>query len=272
LAADVTEAGTSAPAAAAPKPPKPAKLRPYRHRFVVVYVALAAVLGGAVAGLVLALGGVSVGTSGPAWSPWKPSASGDEAKAKEIAEHIGRTYRLPNGDQLLDVIAKRPSFSNATTTIPVKYVVVHGVAGKSDEQTELSADKSQMFSLCGLGDSCAIATGTPTVARGRLVRREALELALYTFKYVGDIRYVIALMPPRRGTVPTYALYFNRSDFDQELSKPLSTTLAPKTPGVSTISPHELVTIDRLTEPHMFKFSVSPSQQGDLILVLSPAV
>ena len=271
MAADVTDAGTTAPAAAS-KQHKPTKLRPYRHRFVVVYLALAAALGGAIAGVILALGGVSVGKGTPNWSLWKPTASSDEAKAKEIAEHIGREYRLPNGDQLLDVIAKRPSFSNATTTIPVKYVVVHGVAGKSDQQTELSADRSQMFSLCGLGDSCAIATGTPTVARGRLVRREALELALYTFKYVGDIRYVIALMPPRKGTIPTYALFFNRNDFEPELSRPLRATLQPKTPGVSTIPPRELVTIDRLTEPHMFKFSVSPSQQGDLILVLSPAV
>ena len=53
-----------------------------------------------------------------------------------------------------------------------------------------------MYSLCGLGASCSIATGTPSVERGELVRREILELALYTFKYVGGIENVIAFMPP----------------------------------------------------------------------------
>ena len=32
-----------------------------------------------------------------------------------------------------------------------------------------------MYTLCGLGARCAIATGTPSVSRGRLIRREALE-------------------------------------------------------------------------------------------------
>ena len=60
-----------------------------------------------------------------------------------------------------------------------------------------------MFSLCGLGQSCAIATGKASVERGTLVRREILELALYTFKYVGGVNHVIAFMPPARGKQPT---------------------------------------------------------------------
>ena len=50
--------------------------------------------------------------------------------------------------------------------------------------------------LCGLGSECSIATGTRDRARERLVRREALELALYTFKYVPSVNAVIAYMPP----------------------------------------------------------------------------
>lgn len=272
MAADVSDAAAARPAPAARSHGSGGR-RPYRLRFALIYATLAGVLGAAIAGVVL-LAGSGSGTSagGAAWSGWKPQAGGLEARAKEIAEHVGRTYRLPNGDQLLDVLAKRPSFSGATQTIPVHFVAIHGIKGKADEITEITPDNSQMFSLCGLGDSCAIATGQPTVARGRLVRREALELSLYTFKYVAGVDHVIALIPPRRGQSPTYALYFNKSDLQPELSHPLRTTLLGPPPQPNAISTAEAATIDRLTEPHMYKFSIQPSQQGDLILVLAPAV
>ena len=79
-----------------------------------------------------------------------------------------------------------------------------------------------MYSLCGLGPSCAIATGTASVARGRLVRREILELALYTFKYVPGMQSVIAFMPPKTGSQPQYVVYLQKSDLSQELKLPLA--------------------------------------------------
>lgn len=274
MATDVTDVGR-APATRAPKAPKQRRIRPYRGRFVVVYAALVLVVGAAVAGIVLALGGGGGGTArahaSPRWSAWEPTVSGAEARAKEIAEHVGRAYRLPNGDQLLDVLAKRPSFSGATQTIPVHYVAIHGVKGKADQITAITPDNSEMFSLCGLGNNCAIATGQPTVARGRLVRREALELSLYTFKYVSGVDHVITLIPPRQGQTPTYAVYFDKTDLQQQLSEPLQRTLRGGPPAQpDAIPPAQAAEIDRLTVPHMYRFSIQPSQQGDLILVLAP--
>ena len=71
-----------------------------------------------------------------------------------------------------------------------------------------------MYSLCGLGTSCSIATGKASVERGELVRREILELALYTFKYVGGVKNVIAFMPPRPGDSPKYVVYLQKSDVE----------------------------------------------------------
>src|SRR5581483_10408740 len=51
----------------------------------------------------------------------------------------------------------------------------------------------------GRGSHCSIASGEATPTRGRLVRREALEVALYTFKFAPSIDSVAAFMPPAPG-------------------------------------------------------------------------
>ena len=63
---------------------------------------------------------------------------------------------------------------------------------------QLEPGKTEMYSFCGLGAHCSIATGKPSQTRGQLVRREALETALYTFKYMPVIDSVIVFMPPRK--------------------------------------------------------------------------
>jgi hypothetical protein len=127
-----------------------------------------------------------------------------------------------------------------------------------------------MYSLCGLGASCAIATGKASVARGTLVRREILELALYTFKYVGGVSHVIAFMPPKAGAAPTVATYLQNSDVSQELKLPLAQTLSPKAPLASTLGVREQQTIGATTNARIYNFSLSQAQTGDAILVLAP--
>src|SRR5207237_467980 len=83
---------------------------------------------------------------------------------------------------------------------------------------------------CGLGTSCSITSGAPTVARGTLVRREIFELALYTFKYVGGIKHVIAFMPPPSGQSAQYLVYLQKSDLAPYLKAPLAQTLGSHVP------------------------------------------
>jgi hypothetical protein len=46
--------------------------------------------------------------------------------------------------------------------------------------------------------------------------------------------------------------------------------LTPNVPGASTIPVGELQAIDSLLVPHTFKYSLTPAQTGDAILVLTP--
>jgi hypothetical protein len=264
VAADLTEAQPAAPA----DPPAGARprRRAYALRFLLMYVLLAAALGAGIAGVVL-LAGSDSKSSDAGWSAWQPTKNGS-ARVGQIAQQVSKAYRLSGGGQLLDVVAKPP----AVQDVAIKAVAVRNANGNADEVSLLDSSNSLMFVLCGGGPACSIAKGTASVERGRLVRREALELALYTFKYVGSVKYIVAFMPPKKGSQATYVVYFHRSDFDRQLKHPLVHTLSPKTPKQDTIAPRETATIDKLTEPHMFKFSLQQAQQGDAILVLDPAV
>ena len=271
MATDVTSDATPAPrpqqASAAAPDPAP-RVRPHRRRFVFIYAVLAASLGAAIAGVVI-FAGRAISPATP-WSSWKPSGGGQGA-AKQIAEHVAGAYHLPSGQQLVAVIAKPPSVSPASNqTIPIHYIAVRGSKGEVDDVISVSSGDSVMYSLCGLGASCAIEQGKPSVERGTLVRREILELALYTFKYVGGIKNVIAFMPPTPGSQPKYVVYLQKGDVAQQLKLPLIRTLERKTPLPTTIPAREVHTIDAVTEPHVYQFSLSQAQQGDAILVLAP--
>jgi len=260
--ADVPSSPTQAPRE---QPSRPTRL--YRRRFFVVYVVLAAALGATAAGVVLALN-ESLGTH-TVWATWQPSDGGTTG-AKQIAAHVSKEYHLATGAQLVDVIAKPPSVSPADQQIPIHYLAVRGKKAKGDEVIPVNGDDTVQYSLCGLGDNCAIAIGKPSVQRGTLVRREILELALYTFKYMGGIKNVIAFMPPTPGSAPKYVVFLQRDALDDQLRTPLTKTLSSKTPLPSTISRNEQQTIDATTESRVYSFSLSQAQQGDAILVLAP--
>ena len=271
MAADVTSiANEVAPAVPEHSPRTPRlQLGPHRRRFFVIYGILAVVLGVAVTGLVV-FAGKSINPA-PRWSAWKPHGGGLGA-AKEIADEVSKSYRLPNGNQLVDVIAGAPQVSaSSTVTIPIHYLAVHGTQGRNDQIFSISSSDSVMYSLCGLGASCSIATGKASPQRGRLVRREILELALYTFKYAGGIKNVVAFLPPVPGSQPKYVVYLQKSDLSAELHKPLVQTLAAKTPLATTISAGDVHAVDSVTIPRVYNVvRLSQTQQGDAVLELQP--
>lgn len=267
-AAELGAVGPAGPVAAPPvvEPPAVKARSPHRHRFLLVYGFLGGVLAVALVAIALYAGkSISPGT---AWSAWHPNAGG-LGGAQQIAAHVARDYRLPGGDQLVDVIAKAPSVSPGNQQIPIHYLAVKE-AKVGDVTLPISPADSVMYSLCGLGQSCSIASGKPSVQRGTLVRREILELALYTFKYEGGVQNVIAFMPPVPGAQPQYVVYLTRQDLAAQLKSPLTQTLAAKVPLPSTIPAREVHTIDATTESRVYKFGLSQTQLGDAVLVLSP--
>jgi hypothetical protein len=268
MADDLTLPETSMEPAVVPAAPTATVSGPHRPRFAFVYGLLGAALAVAIA-LVVVYAGRAV-TPAAKWSAWKPSGGGLGA-AKQIADNVGSKYRLSNGDQLVDVIAKAPSVSpQGDAAIPIHYIAVRGTGGRGDVDLAISSSNSVMYSLCGLGTACSIATGKASVARGTLVRREILELALYTFKYVGGINSVIAYMPPTPGSQPQYIVFLQKSDLSAELAHPLADTLGAKVPHAAKIPAHEVHAIDAFTGTRVYKFGYSQAQNGDAILVLSP--
>lgn len=240
---------------------------PHRFRFLAVYGVLGVALGGAAAALAIGLA-THGAFGGGDWSAWRPTGGGLGA-AQQIAEHVGAEYRLPNRDQLVDVIAKAPSVSVGSTTYDVGYVAVRGTNGAADQIASISGSNSVMYTLCGLGVSCTIATGRPSVARGRLVLREILELALYTFHYDQGIDSVIALMPPRSDTAAPTLVYLLRSDLGPELGRPLDRTLSAQAPEPSTMSAREAQIVEAATAPRSYSFNLTRAQDGNAILILS---
>jgi hypothetical protein len=238
----------------------------HRFRFGLLYGVLAAVLGVAIAGV--ALYATDTISPGAAWSSWKPGGGG-LGRAQQIAAHVAKEYHLPSGGQLVEVFAKPPSVSPADQSIPLHWVVVSRAKGNEDP-ISIDSGNTIQYSLCGLGSSCAIEKGTPSVQRGTLVRREILELALYTFKYMDGIKNVIAFMPPTPGSQPKYVIFLQKSELDGYLHQPLQTTLNQKTPLPNQITRTEQQTIDATTESKVFQFGLSQAQNGDAVLVLQP--
>jgi hypothetical protein len=270
MAADLTptEVATPAPAPAPSAPSRFSFAGPHRQRFFAVYALLGAALGVSIALLVMYAGNAI--TPGPKWSTWHPSGGGLGA-AKQIADKIGKAYRLPNGDQLVDVIAKAPAVSPGSgAAIPLHYIAVQGTKGAASRDYQISSSNSVDYDLCGLGAGCSIATGKASVARGTLVRREIFELALYTFKYVSGIDKVVAFMPPPSGTQAQYVVYLQKSDVADQLKQPLNKTLASKVPLPAAIPAREVHVIDSVTEPRVYKFGLAQTQTGDAVLVLTP--
>jgi hypothetical protein len=139
-----------------------------------------------------------------------------------------------------------------------------------------------LYVLNGLGPEGAL-PGKPSEARGSLLRREALELALYTFRYLEDVTMVAVLMPapqqpkPKKNgdaaqaateTPPRQAVFFRPGDVLPQLQAPLNRTLPSKPPRPNALTPQEATRIDSLTLRNVFLSEWQRAQNGVPFLVL----
>ncbi len=137
----------------------------------------------------------------------------------------------------------------------------------------VDGDTSVQYVLCGYGRNCSIAKGTPSVDRHTLLRREALELTLYTFKYLPNIDSVAVFLPPRPdGASSPTMVFLRRSDVASELSKPIDDVLAPKTPAIGKMSTDELERVNRSTSTHLYQYDYTQAQDGSAVMLLDPVV
>lgn len=287
MADDVTrktaDAGASPPAAAgttlaARRETRAERARrvAYRSRFGLLYFLLAIVAGAGI-GAFLVLVSQGGPKRAPAWSEWSPTGS-NQRRVAQIAEHVSTQYRLPSGNQLATVTYSGPPTVTAQdgSAIQVRVIAVApNTAGGRAEASDIAtfdAGKTVMYTLCGLGKRCSIAEGQPSVARHQFLRREALELALYSFRYVDGVDSVLLLLPPRPDGRAATAVFLERSDVSPLLKRPLADTFAPSTPGIGEIPAQERTVIDGATLGRLYSYDYLQAQDGSPVLVLTPAL
>ena len=245
----------------------------YRSRFAAFYVVLA-IIAGAGVGALLVLVSRGSPAPAPAWSEWEPTGTLD-SRATQIAEHVSDPYRLPSGRALVGVKTGPPTatFEDGTTFVVSAIAVQPGAtsATKNKDIDTFDASRTVMYTLCGAGRGCVIPEGAPSPARELLLRREALELALYSFRYLDGIETTLVLFPPRASDQAATAVFIQRSEVQAELARPLSDTLtAPLAPGVGEITLDEQQAIDRITRSRLYEYDVFRTQDGSAVMALAP--
>jgi hypothetical protein len=149
-------------------------------------------------------------------------------------------------------------------------VALDPAATTDGKATVFDQGQGIMYTLCGLGKNCAIKEGKPSIARHVVLRREGLELALYTFRYVKDVAKVVVMMPPPPGEKASQLLFFRRQDVNASLVRPLTATLPDRVPAINHLPKKQRTFLDELTGRNLFAFRFEPGQDGTVFMVLSP--
>lgn len=228
---------------------------------------------------------------GPAWSTWKPS--GDTDPAVQIAEHVAPEYTSSPGHLLVNVTGGPQEIAGQPVALFVRS------SGSKPVQLE---EQGVFYQLCGAGPNCSI-PGKASVQRGLLVRREALELALYTFHYVSGASQVVVTFPPAPPStkstkssksstsssserssaiegissasshIPSRVLLFRPQDLGEELSRPLDATLSATAPTVATMTvAPEAGLVNQLTGRLVYDSTLIPQQSTPVLLLQQPSI
>lgn len=265
------------------------RISPHSQKFLAATAALVGFAIGALAvAIVLIVGSGPRAGSGPKWSSWSPTDGGLTGE-REIAAAVSPFYRASPATQLVIVTVHNVN-ANSTSSSSSQTSQIALRDPKTGSLGELGGTTA-LYNLCGLGPDCAISGGTPSNARLLLLRREALELALYTFRYIGGVDNVVAVLPPgvahstgsltpspqsakssaASTTTIDIAVLFQRQALQHYLQAPLRLTL-PETlpPTVSEMSSApeaELVSV--LTSQTLFQQSTVQTQDGSSVMVLN---
>jgi hypothetical protein len=233
-----------------------------QRRFSAAYAVVMGIFVLGALGTVMALTGFRPGA--PArWSSFRPTGDRLE-KAQEIASYVAPGYRLDDQQQMV-VVKARDAGVGAQE---IQFVAVPG----QDQYEIITGEKTVAFEMCGLGAHCSILSGEPSTDRDRLLRREALEIALYTFKYVGDTDAVVVFMPPPVGAATSWALLFKKQNYGTELDHPITKTLADPAPNPTSLAAStERDRVEQLTGNARYSYKVQDVNGAPVLVLDVPA-
>jgi hypothetical protein len=243
----------------------------YRLRFALLYLVLAAILGAGVGAFVVLTTRPDPDPD-PPWSEWRPTGS-PEAMLKQIADRIPQAY-TQNGKQLTISTVSPLSVTGEQGQVPISTVFVlpdtsRGLA-EEDDIRRFNGEKVASFALCGVGGTACALPGKASVGRRTLINRQALELSLYTLKYVDEIESVLVALPGPDGQ-SSGAVFLTRDDVATELRRPVTELLPTRAPTVGGgLNEVEESHVLRLVEPRTYAFEIQPAPDGSILLALSP--
>ncbi len=217
------------------------------------------------------------------WSSWKPTASGN-AGATQIADYIAPFYRLSTSQQLAVVTpistTELNESSGTFTGSGLTVALNTSSSGATDSSLRPLTGETVGYDLCGQGGSDCSVGGQASTVRMLLLRREALELALYTFKYLPKAENVVAVLPPghetasKRSKKVTVAVLFDRAQLAPLLTEPVDATLSEYPPDAAQLNAwkqtEEAGLVDTITSRSLFSEQVEAQQDGGNLLILNP--
>jgi hypothetical protein len=219
-------------------------------------------------------------TSTSQWSTWHPTDSGNLG-AGEIADYIAPRYRLTGSQQLALITpisttqlnVSTDTFTGSGLTVAL---TVQKATGPSIEPLE---GETVAYDICGQGSASCALTGGSSAARTLLLRREALELALYTFEYLPKAQNVAVVLPPVKQldgkaskTKPEAVLFLRSVITPSLLVEPINETLTAVPPAVTKLATwskgQEAELVAALTTQNLFSERVENEQGVGALLVL----
>jgi hypothetical protein len=264
---EIPEPAVPQPAAVAGSPEATGPA-PHRARFGFVLGGLLGILVCAGVAFALLLGSTPPGPAGfklaDHWSAWEPATSDPSQGAVQIADHVAGDYRFNDGKQLVGVEGQTLHYQSLPLAVALR---------ASDGSIHNYGSNGLLFTLRGQGKDGRLVGEKPSRARHALLRREALELALYSFRYLDGITEVVTLLPPavskdKKAKPQLQAVYYRPGDLRPQLESPLRQTIDPGRLAPDQLSPVEKRRIDALTMPNLFLVSYQLAQNQLPYLVL----
>ena len=270
--ADVVSEESAAPSPAQPegspffrqKPTSDVVVNP--RRFGLAYLVLAIGVGAAVGLAIVLIGRGSGHHAATNVHTFRPTASG-ELGAKEIARHVAVKYRQADGAELTAVVGQRPNFQGQ----PLSYYLIrpHDAQDPNKDIALFSVGNGIMYAMCGFGKNCQT-TATESNAEAQLLKREALELTLTTFKSDSSVQTVTTLLPP----IPqgSLAIIFKRSDLQGWLHKPMSDLLSNPSTRLKpeSLAKDEIERVDTVEAGALYVYDAVQGPDGNPYLRLDP--
>ena len=82
---------------------------------------------------------------------------------------------------------------------------------------------------------------------------------------------VVTLQPPKVGSNPTFALFFQKGDFKDQLDHPLKQTLEGASPFTASDFPvAQQARVASIVTPFLFRFTYQQAADLSAVLVLTP--